>query len=134
MQIRSKTRALAVLAAAAGLLVTGCGGGGASSTAAANVQRFCELQAQLAGLGQQLTAPLEKSNASPAQFRAADRKIVESPQFKELQKTLPAEIKKPAQIALAALRGRAGLGPTVSQAKESAAIKQVQQFAQQNCG
>jgi hypothetical protein len=133
MQVCSKTRPLAVLAAMAGLLLAGCGGAG-STTASAKVQRFCELQAQLAGLGQKLTAPLEKSNASPAQFRAADRKIVESPQFKELQKTIPAEIKKPAQIALAALRGRAGAGPPVSQAKESAAIKQVQQFAQQNCG
>ena len=115
--------------------MAGCGGGGGgnSTTSSSDVQQFCELQAQLSKLGQKLTAPLEQRNASPAQFKAAERKIVQSQQFKKLEQAIPSEIKEAGQTAFAAQRSRAGVGPPANQQQEAAAEKQIQQFTTKNC-
>lgn len=131
---------LLVLVGILSLLLAGCGGGGGTTTSstasATTIQRFCQLQVQGQKLGQRLTAPLEKENAPPAKFKAAERKIAQSnveKQLEQLLPSLPPDVAQAGQTLLAAQKARAGLGPAVPKQQEAPAENKLKQFTKENC-
>jgi hypothetical protein len=120
-------------------LTAGCGDDDASTeqgTSAGDVETYCKLTRQLDREGTKFFKKLEqKRNATAKDFKNAERDFVEAHEadLDDLQAAAPEEVSDDAQTIIAALRGRAGLGPNVDQAKATAAEKRIQEFEKRNC-
>src|SRR5215207_560214 len=134
-----RPRALLLVLVASGLLATGCGdddNGESDDVAGPDLERYCELTAELNRAGEEAFHGLEKDpQATEKDFEAAEKGFVEShqAQLNELEQVAPEEISKDVETLSNGLRARAGLGPGVDEAEEGAADKRVAGFEKQNC-
>ena len=129
-----------VLTVLAGVLVA-CGddGGGDGTTAAGggDLERYCEISAELDAAGQEEFEALEKDpKATQEDFEAAERRLVEDNEelLEEIQSVAPAEIASDVKTQVEAVRARAGLtdgGP--SGREEQEAELAINDFEQENC-
>jgi hypothetical protein len=104
---------------------------------AGDAERYCVLTREMDAAGTRFFARLErKDNATAQDFEAAERRFVErfAPQFEEIQRVAPAEIRADVETLLAGQRRRAGLGGSVSEAEAGAAERRVQRYERRNCG
>ena len=138
---RTPANAVALVLALASLsvLAIGCGDDDESAGKAVegpDVERYCELSAELDRAGSESFRELEKDpQASKADFEAAEREFVESNQanLDETAQVAPEEISQDVETLIASLRARAGLGTEVDEAEAGSAEKRVQAFEQENC-
>ena len=127
-----------VIVAAVALVGFGCGdddGDEGAPDATASVERYCELTRELDRAGGEMFEELEKDpDASPKDFRAAERQLVEESEesLDELQEVAPAEIKDDVTSLVQALSARAGLDAKVPPDAEAAETR-VTKFEKQNC-
>jgi hypothetical protein len=134
-----RVHALVLALVASGLLAAGCGdddNGESDDVAGADLERYCQLSADLDRAGQEAFQKLEKDpQATEKDFEAAEKEFVESnqAQIDELEQVAPEEISKDTETLLNGLRARAGLGPEVDEAQEKAAETRVTSFEKQNC-
>ncbi len=131
--------ALLALVASALLLAAGCDdddNGEEGDVAGPDLERYCELSTELDRAG---SATFEKLEADPKatekDFETAEREFVESHQVEldEIQQVAPEEISEDVKTVVDGLRARAGLGPEVAEADQTAAEKRIQAFEKQNC-
>jgi hypothetical protein len=122
------------------LALSACGGDddgeGQDIATTGDVERYCELSAELDRAGEAAFGELERDpNATPEEFRAAERELVEGQEaeIQELQDAAPAEIVEDVETLSDALRARAGLGPQVDEAEAAAAERRVQEFEKRSC-
>jgi hypothetical protein len=100
-------------------------------------ERYCTLSREMDAAGERFFARLErKENATAADYEAAERRFVErfTPQFEEVERVAPAEIRDDVRILLAGQRSRAGLGGDVGEAEASAAEERVLRYERRHCG
>jgi hypothetical protein len=134
-----RPRALLLALVASGLLAIGCDdddNGEDDDAAGPDVERYCQLTAELDRAGEEAFQGLEQDpQATEEDFEAAEKEFVEShqAQLDEVEQVAPEEISQDVETLSNALRARAGLGPEVDEAEEAAADKRVQGFEQQNC-
>ena len=134
---RRQALALALLVASALTAVAvGCGEDGGDETAAADVERYCELTAELDRAGTKALAKLERDpEATDEDFERAERELVQSheAEIEEVQDVAPSEIAESVRMQVRAIRARAGLSEPVDEAEARVAERRVQQFEKQNC-
>ena len=112
----------------------------AKQTAAAgagNVQRYCTLSRELDEAGSQFFARLERENASPKDFEAAERRFIErfAAKLEEVKRVAPRQIKADLRTLFATMRQRAGLPAVeVGEAEASKAEKRMGAFEKRSCG
>jgi hypothetical protein len=100
-------------------------------------ERYCALTREMDAAGSKFFARLErKKNATAADFEAAEKRFIErfAPQFEEIERAAPAEIRDDVRILLAGQRARAGLGGGVGEAEASAAEERVLRYERRRCG
>jgi hypothetical protein len=132
--------AIAALAASLALLgAAGCGDDGDSGkpqTAADTTAQYCAVSKQGDKAGEKFFRALENDpNATPADYKAAERKFIKqmADLLDQLIASAPPAIADDVKVLVAAQRGRAGLGPEVPAAKANAAEKRVNAFEAQAC-
>lgn len=131
--------ALVLALAASSFLAIGCGddeNGAGEDVAGPDLERYCELSAELDRAGEEAFRDLENDPQATAEdFKAAERDLVEDneEQLDEIVQAAPEEISQDAETLQASLRARAGLGGDVDEAEAAAAEKRVQAFDKENC-
>jgi hypothetical protein len=129
-----KALPLALLAGAV-LLVAGCGGDDTSSTGSADVQRFCEITAQLDREGTRIFKKVESSNEGHKVLLREQKAFLKRNQelLAEVQKVAPDELTDAVALEIAASKASAGEGPAVDQQQLSEGQAQVDAFRKENC-
>jgi hypothetical protein len=122
---------------------TGCGNDEADTRtvreSTASAERYCELTRQLDADGEKFFARLEKTaeNPTPADFKAAERRFIETfaDSLRQIESAAPEQIRADVRTLLEGQRVRAGLAPknAVTQAEASAAEERVVAFEKRRC-
>lgn len=103
-----------------------------------NVARYCTLTRELDAAGEKFFAKLEREDASPKEFEAAERRFIEQSagKIKETEQVAPQDIKADVRKLLAGMRQRAGLETTieVDESEASAAEQRLRAYEKRNCG
>jgi hypothetical protein len=120
------------------LVLTACGSEDSAprTQSAGDPDRYCALVREMDAAGTKFFARLEgKKNATPADYEAAERRFVEryAPQFEEIERAAPAEVRDDVRILLAGQRARAGLGGAVDEAEASAAEERILRYERRAC-
>ena len=135
-------RAPLALAAAVALALTACGDDApagtetsASSAEGGDVDRYCELTAELDATGEEVFADLPE-DAAPEDVMAREQQLLEqvSPQFDELIEVAPDAIEDDVPVLLDGIRARATTGEDPNQAASSAAEERILAFEEEHCG
>ncbi len=132
---------LAVLLAALAALLVACGDddGEDTTTAAAgpDVERYCEISAQMDAAGREEFEALEQDpNATQEDFATAERQLVEENEqlIAEVQEVAPEQIQGDLEVLIQGLEVRAGLtdvAPRPSEERE--ADRALSDFEKENC-
>jgi len=132
------------LAAAAVLALSACGddepsAAASSATTAAeaaggDVDRYCELTAELDAKGETLFADLPQ-DAPPEEVQRLEQQLLEevAPSFEELIEVAPDAIEDDVPILLDGIRARAATGEDPNQEASSAAEERILAFEEANC-
>lgn len=144
--MRRRAGVIAVTTAAAVLVFAGCGddedtteADTTTDTAAAegDLDRYCELAAELDQAGQEFFQEFEQQEgATREDFEAAERDFLEQNQadIDEIVAVAPEEVSADAETFVEGLRARAGLSEaTVDQQEVAAADQRLNEFEQENC-
>ena len=133
-------RVLSAVLLSATFLAAGCGDDDDDSSnerraGTGDTQRYCEHVRQLDRAGSEFFKPLEQNNATPKQFKSAEKRFVQTHQAEldELKRAAPVQIGDDVKTLIASQRARAGLGPAVDEAKTGAAERRVQRFEKRAC-
>lgn len=132
------------MGAALALALTACGDDPAtqssaesapSSAAGGDVDRYCELTAELDARGEQVFADLPE-DAPQEEVLRREQQLLEqiSPQFDELLEAAPDAIEDDVPILLDGIRARATTGEDPNQEASSAAEDRILAFEEENCG
>jgi hypothetical protein len=134
------------LGAALALALTACGDDESPTTQSSaesapasaeggDVDRYCELTAELDAQGEQVFADLPE-DAPPEEVRRREQQLLEqvSPQFDELLEVAPDAIEDDVPILLDGIRARATTGEDPNQEASSAAEERILAFEEENCG
>lgn len=109
----------------------------AARTPKDNIARYCALTRELDAAGTRFFARLERQNASPEDFRDAERRFVRqnAGRLGEIERVAPRAIAEDVRVILAAMRERGGLEPgmEVSQEQAQAAERRVKRLEQRQC-
>ena len=111
--------------------------GGDETNGSADLARYCELSQELDEAGSEAFKELEQDpNATPEDFARAEADLVKEidQQLDEIATIAPDEIQEEAQILVASVRARGGLGdqpPDEQEAQEAEAA--IQRFEKENC-
>ena len=103
---------------------------------AGDVQRYCELSRELDRTGAQFFKRIEQDETATAKdYEAAERRFVRDhgADLDELGRVAPEAIRDDFRTVIASQRGRAGLGPPVSEKKSGPAEERVQKFEKRSC-
>lgn len=129
------------LAMLATLVLVACGSEDAppqtSAKETGDPERYCALTREMDAAGSKFFARVErKENPTAADFEAAERRFVRrfAPQFEEIERAAPAEIRDDVPIQLASQRARAGLSGAVDEAEASVAEERIQRYERRECG
>lgn len=132
------------LAAGLALALAACGedepatqsaaGSSATSADSGDADRYCELTAELEGLGEQIFADVPE-DASPEEYMRLEQQLLEkgSAQLEELERVAPEEIADDVSVMLDGMRARAATGEDPNQDAASAAEERVLAWEEQNC-
>lgn len=134
------------LGAALAVALTACGDDGSPTTQTSadsattsaeggDVDRYCELTAELDAKGEQVFADLPE-DAAPEEVMAREQELLEqvSPQFDELVEVTPDAIQDDVPILLDGIRARATTGEDPNQEASSAAEERILAFEEEHCG
>lgn len=132
--IRNSIAGIAVAAA----VLAACGDDDDKTrTSASGADRYCALTAQLDAAGDKFFSELERRDASPQEFEAAERRFVEAhtQELDRLRRAAPASIRSDLDKLVAGMHQRAGLKPAarVSEREASAAEERIRAFERREC-
>jgi hypothetical protein len=105
-----------------------------TSVAGGDVDRYCELTAELDAMGEQLFADLSQ-DAAPEEVVQREQQLVEqaSAHFDELVEVAPDAIADDVPVLLDGIRARAATGEDPDQEASSAAEERILAFEEENC-
>lgn len=134
MRLLLKSLPTALLVGAV-LLLAACGGDDTSGSSSADVQRFCEVTAQLDKEGTRIFNQVQSNRESHKVLLQKQRAFLkqEGDLLDEAQATAPDEISDAVATEIAASRASAGEGPAVDAQKLSDAQTQVDAYRKKNC-
>jgi hypothetical protein len=106
----------------------------ATSPASGDADRYCELTAELEGIGEEVFADVPE-DAPAEEYMRREQQLLEqgSAQFEELERVAPEEIADDVPVMLDGIRARAATGEDPDQDTASAAEERVLAWEEENC-
>ena len=110
--------------------------GGSKEADAGDVERYCAITKELDRAGSEFFKELEQDPSATAKdYQEAEADFIEEyeAELNELASEAPPEIQEDLRVLLAALKGRAGLGPAVDKEEALEAQANIQKFEKAEC-